>query len=269
MKTKILIIVLLISFKINAQELFVVTEPASNMPSGSLGIRIGQSAFKEKFEDGYNYHAMPELMWGVNKNFMIHATTFLSNRSNKLVDEGYSVYTKWRFYSADDFHSHFRLAAYARVSNNNSDIHQEQIEIMGHNSGYETGIIATQLINKVAISSSISFEKALDNSSNNKYPTTQGNTATNYSLSFGKLMLPKVYTNFKQTNMNLMLEFLGQTINSNGKSYIDIVPSIQFIFNSRSRLDIAYRRELMSSMFRTAPNGIYLNFEYTLFNVFK
>ena len=269
MKIFIFSFTLLISFSLNAQELFVVTEPASNMPSGSIGVLLTQSAFKEKYEDGYSYHSMPELMWGVNKNIMIHATTFLSSRSNKLINEGYSLYSKWRFYSVDDFHSHFRLAAYGRVSVNNSDIHQEQIEIMGHNSGYETGIVATQLLNKVAISTSISFEKALDNTPNNKFPTTQGNSATNYSLSFGKLMLPKVYTNYKQTNMNLMLEFLGQTINSNGKSYIDIVPSIQFIFNSQSRLDIAYRGELMSSMFRTAPNGIYLNFEYTLFNVFK
>jgi hypothetical protein len=34
------------------------------------------------------------------------------------------------------------------------------------------------------------------------------------------------------------------------------------IFNSQARLILAYRRELMSSMMRTAPNGIYLNLEY-------
>ena len=51
------------------------------------------------------------------------------------------------------------MAAYARYSFNNSDIHQEQIEILGHNSGYEVGMIATKLIKKLAISSSISYEK--------------------------------------------------------------------------------------------------------------
>jgi hypothetical protein len=39
-------------------------------------------------------------------------------------------------------------------------------------------------------------------------------------LSFGKLMYPKKYTSFKQTNINLMVEFVGQTINENGKSYL-------------------------------------------------
>ncbi len=64
-----------------------------------------------------------------------------------------------------------------------------------------------------------------------------------------------------------MLEFVGQTLNDNGKTYIDVVPSVQFIFNSQARVDIGYRRELYSSMIRSAPNGVYLNFEYTFFNI--
>jgi hypothetical protein len=49
-------------------------------------------------------------------------------------------------------------------------------------------------------------------------------------------MYPKKYTNYKQTNINLMVEFVGQTINENGKSYLDVVPAIQFIINSQARL---------------------------------
>ena len=33
-----------------AQELFVVTDPASNVPAGSLGIRLGQSVFKKQMK---------------------------------------------------------------------------------------------------------------------------------------------------------------------------------------------------------------------------
>jgi hypothetical protein len=40
-----------------------------------------------------------------------------------------------------------------------------------------------------------------------------------------------------------MLEFVGQTINENGKSYLDVVPAI-FILIVR-RLDLAYRQELL------------------------
>jgi len=161
------------------------------------------------------------------------------------------------------------MAAFGRYSFNNADIHQEQIEIMGHNTGFETGIVATQLIKKIAISASVSFEKAFDNKPDYRFPIVQSDNATNYTLSFGKLMYPKKYTSFKQTNINTMLEFVGQTLNENGKSYLDIVPSIQFIINSQARIDVAYRRELYSSMLRSAPNGFYLNLEYNFFNVSK
>jgi hypothetical protein len=48
-------------------------------------------------------------------------------------------------------------------------------------------------------------------------------------------------TNYKQTNINLMVEFVGQTINEN--VYLDVVPAIQFIINSQARVDLAYRQE--------------------------
>lgn len=252
---------------LSAQELFVVTDPASNVPAGSLSIRLSNSLFKEVYEEGYNYHLMPEITYGISKNLMVRTSTFISNRSNKLYAEGANFYSKYRFYSTDDFHSHFRMAAFGRYSFNRADIHQEQIEIMGHNSGYEGGLVVTQLIKKVAISASASFEKAIDNKPNYEFPTSQSNTATNFTMSIGKLMYPRQYTNFKQTNINLMLEFVGQTLNENGKTYLDIVPSVQFIFNSQARIDVGYRRELYSSMLRSAPNGIYLNFEYTFFNI--
>jgi hypothetical protein len=109
----------------------------------------------------------------------------------------------------------------------------------------------------------------LDNQPDYPFPSEFGDNATNYTLSFGKLMYPKVYTSYQQTSINLMVEFVGQTINTNGRSYLDVVPAVQFIINSQARIDVAYRRELISSMLRTAPNGIYLNLEYTFFNVSK
>ncbi|MCY7291044.1 MAG: hypothetical protein LH615_02570, partial [Ferruginibacter sp.] len=229
-----------LSLNANAQELFVVTEPASNMPAGSIGVRVAQSLMKEKFESGYNYHLMPEIMWGANKNLMVHTSAFISNRNRTLVTEGGSVYAKYRFFSVDDLQQHFRMAAFGRYSFNNSDIHQDEINTMGHNSGYEAGLVATQLIKKVAINVSGSYEQALNNTIVNKFPTGQSNNATNYTLSFGRLMYPNKYKNFKQTNINLMMEFMGQTLNNNGKSFLDVVPSLQFIINSQARIDVAY-----------------------------
>lgn len=266
---KLWILFLIVSFKTKAQELFVYTEPASNMPLGSLGVRLANMLMDEKNSSHYEYHLIPELMWGVNRKLMLHADAFLSNANEKFAAEGGSFYAKYRFLSTDKVHSHFRMAAYGRYSFNNSEIHQQEIDLYGHNSGWQTGIVATQLLHKVALSANLSYLRAMDNGKNNKFPSAQSNNAVNYSLSFGKLMLPKEYVDFKQTNLNLMVELLGQTLGSKNGSYLDIAPSVQFIFNSQARVDIGYRRQLMSSMYRTATNGVLLRFEYLFFNAFK
>ncbi len=254
--------------KTSAQELFTYTEPASNMPAKSLGLRLTNTFMDEVATKQTNTHIIPELMYGFNKNFMMHASAFISNRNTGFIAEGGALSARYRFLSIDDLHSHFRMAVYGKYAFNNSDIHQDEIEISGHNSGLETGIIATQLLHKTALSTSVSIEKAFDNN-DNKFPTLQPSTAINYTLSVGKLLLPKEYSSFKQTNMNAMIELLGQTLPKNGKSYFDIAPAIQLIFNSQARLDMGYRFQLVSSMVRTAPQGFLLRFEYLLFNPFE
>ncbi|MDB5193680.1 MAG: hypothetical protein JWQ96_3243 [Segetibacter sp.] len=268
MKSKLFIIGFLLLFYIagSSQELFVYTEPASNMPAKSVGLRVTNMMMKDIHNGNINYHLLPEVMWGVTKNLMVHGEAFVSNRKKNLVAEGGGAYAKYRFLSKDNVHSHFRMAGFGRVSYNNSDIHQEEIETNAHNSGYEAGLVATQLLNKVALSALASFEKALDNNSY-KFPAHQSNSAMNYTFSFGKLMLPQEYTDYKQTNLNLMVELLAQRLNSNGKYFIDISPSLQVIVNSQTRIDLGYRHQLKSSMLRTAPNGFLIRVEHLLFNV--
>ncbi|MGN6617984.1 MAG: hypothetical protein ACTHJ5_12490 [Ilyomonas sp.] len=265
---KLLFLLLLVSSAAQAQELFVFTEPASNMPSKSLGIRVTNNLMKRNAGSGYDYQLLPELMWGVNKNLMIHADAFASNRFNKFAAEGFGFYGKYRFFTSDKMYSHFRMAAFGRVSYNQSAIAQEEIETFGNNSGYEAGLIATQLLHKVALSSSLSYEKALDNDKY-KFPAQQSDEAINYSLSFGKLMLPKEYVDYNQTNVNLMVEFLGQALKDNGRSFLDVAPALQFIVNSQARIDIGYRKQLYSSMQRASKEGFLLRFEYLIFNVLK
>ena len=65
------------------------------------------------------------------------------------------------------------------------------------------------------------------------------------------------------------MEVLGQRLNGNGKSYLDIVPFIQFIIHSQARIDLGYRQQLYSTQARTAPNGFVVKFEYTFLNIIK
>ena len=256
--------------QVNAQELFVYTEPASNMAAKGIGIRLANSLMKETGSEKYNYHFLPEIMWGVSKKIMIHAEGFFSNREHTLNAEGAALYMKYRFYSRDEVHSHFRMAAYARGAYNNSDVHQRVIDLNGHNSGYEAGMIATKLISKLALSVSGSFLHATDNGAGNKFQYGNKNrNAVSYSFSAGKLMLPKNYTDYKQTNLNAMVELLGQMNLHSNKSYLDLAPSVQFIFLSKMRLDIGYRFAMVKDLLRTAENGFLVRFEYNFFNVYK
>lgn len=264
-----IVLLALISFEMNAQELFVVTEPASNVPAGSIGVRVGQSLMKKEIGSGSVYNLSPEVTWGINKNLMVRGSVFSTNATNGLQAEGAGVYAKYRFFSVDDLQSHFRMAAFGRYSWNNSPIRQEAIDLTAGNSGYEAGLVATQLIKKVAISSSLSYGKATANKPDYELPEFLASNALNYTFSVGRLMHPKKYTSFKQTNINTMLEFVGQTLTDNGKSYLDVVPSVQFIINSQARIDVAYKKELYSSILRSAPDGFYLKLEYTFFNVTK
>lgn len=269
MKTKLLIAMLLFSLKGVAQELYVFTEPASNMAAKSIGLRLNNYIMPETFTSKTNYHLIPEVMVGVSKKVMIHVDAFLSNRNKSLSTEGGSIYGKYRFLSNDDVQKHFRMAAFGRYSFNNSDIHQQEINLYGHNTGYEAGVIATQLLHKVALSSGLSFLKATDNGDNNKYPYGSKNSkAFNYTLSVGKLMFPKEYKDYKQTNLNVLVEFLNQYNPGSGKYYMDVAPAVQLIFNSVARIDLGYRHQLSSTFYRTAPNGLFVRFEYNLFNVY-
>ena len=253
----------------HGQELFVYTEPASNMPAKSVGIRISNWLMKDNANNTVNYHLIPEIMMGVTKNLMLHVEGFSSNRDKGLSVEGAALYGKFRFFSKDKVYQHLRLAAFARASINNSTIHEEEIETNGHNSGYEMGLIGTQLLHKQAISATLSYEQAYGNAGGNEFPRFQANRAINYTLSTGRLLLPKNYTDYGQTNLNVMVEMLGQYLPENGKSFMDLAASVQFIFNSQTRVDVGYKRELYTSMYRTAPNGLLIRVEHLLFNVIK
>jgi hypothetical protein len=249
-----------------AQELFVFSEPASNMPAKSLGIRASNWLMNDKADNTINYQLIPELMWGVNKNLMLHLDGFFTNQNGNFHAVGFGTYAKYRIYNVDGINKHFRLAAFARLSLNNSTIFQEEIDLTRNNTGYALGLIATQLLHKQAISATVSFNQAYNNGPENKYPAGQPDQAINYSLSTGRLIFPKHYLNYKQTNLNLMLDLLGQHLLGNNQSFLDMAPAVQFIFNSQTRLDIGYKFQLYSNMQRVAPNGLMIRLEYLLFN---
>jgi len=84
------------------------------MPKGNLGLRWMNSTMKKINESGSISHTMPELMYGINNKWMIHATTFMSNLNKSLDLEGASFYMKHKFINKDDVKKHFRMAGFGR-----------------------------------------------------------------------------------------------------------------------------------------------------------
>jgi hypothetical protein len=256
------------SLAVEAQELFVFSEPASNMPAKSLGIRVSNWLENNPAEGKINYQMIPELMWGVNKDLMLHLDGTFINQGGSFRAVGVGTYAKYRIYSNDAVNSHFRMAVFGRVSLNNSAIFQEEIDLSRYNTGYNVGLVATQLLHKQAISASLSFSRAFNNGSQNKLPPGQADQAVNLSLATGRLFLPRQYQTFKQINVNGMLELDGQYLIGIKEYFIDLAPAVQFIFNSQTRLDIGYTFQLYGDMQRVTPNGFMIRFEHLLFNVF-
>jgi len=250
-----------------AQELFVYTEPASNMPAKSVGLRASNWLMPDNQTHTINYQFIPEVMVGAGRKLMIHADGFFSNQNGHFHAVGGGTYLKYRFYSSDQVNRHFRLAAFGRLSLNNSAITQEEIDLSRFNTGWALGIVGTQLLHKQAISASVSYNRDYNNGAENKIPPGQADQAVNYTLSTGRLIFPRNYENYRQTNLNLMVELLGQDLVHSGGSYLDLASAVQFIFNSQTRVDIGYKFQLYSAMQRTTPNGFMIRFEHLLFNV--
>lgn len=246
------------------------SEPASNMATKSIGLRLNNNFERQDISGRYIYYLNPEIMWGTSKKLMIHAEGYFNNSASALKATGGGIYGKYRFYSDDDVHTHFRMAAYARLAFNNSPMMQRAIDFDECNSGYEAGMVATKLLNKIALSAGASIIHATNNGNGNKflYGNSQRN-AVAYNFSFGKLLLPKEYVSYNQANVNFMLEVLGQTNLATGKNFTDLAPSLQFIFLSKMRVDMGYRFALLKDLQRTTTQGFLVRVEYNFFNAFK
>ena len=245
-----------------AQELYVFSEPASNMPTNAIGVRLTNEGM---FNPTFTNRSMAEVMVGLHKNLMVHAQGFLSDMDGNYRLEGGSFYAKYRFLSFDEAHSHFRAAAYGRISTSKRSVHSEDINLEGDNSGWQGGLIFTQLIHKLALSATLGYS----NTFNDKEVLGKVGPAQmlNYSLSSGYLLLPFVYKNYNQPNFNLYLEILGKTNPTNGHSSVDLAPAVQLILNSRTRIDLGYRFQAAGNIQHRYLKNMYLaRIEFNFFN---
>ncbi len=260
---------ILFMFGANAQELYVFTEPASNMPSNSISGKVTGKYSKHPEGTNYMQRYTPEVMFGINKKWMVHfASTFSDMYTTNLRWESARTYLKYRFYSDDEVHRHFRMAAFGEYSYSRNVGIFDDIGIEGDQSGVQGGVILTQLWNKLAISSTVSYLHTIKNN-NIDIEVFNPKQSLNYSLSAGYLVLPLNYKSFRQTNFNVYAELLGQRTLDMKRYVVDFAPAVQFIFNSNAKLNIGYRYQLTGNMYRMAEKSWLISFERTFLGAWK
>ena len=270
MKRILITVLILIGayYSLYSQELYVFTEPASNMPTKSIGVRLTNEGMFNN--PGFVSRTIPEVMFGFNKNLMAHAQAFLSDMDGRYRLEGGSLYAKYRFLSIDEAQSHFRASAFGRISTSRRPTYTRDINLEGDNSGVQGGLIFTQLLHKLALSATLGYAHSFTNNDRQFTGMPRPDKMLSYSLSSGYLVLPFVYKNYKEPNFNLYFEMLGKTDPSTGQSYLDLAPAIQVILNSTTRIDLGYRFQATGNMANRYLKNMYLlRAEFNFFNVLK
>ena len=263
MRIFFILFLLIHTYILSAQELYINSEPASLIPKGTKVVRLTNSNI---FLDGSNimgsignaFIVTPSLSYGISKKIMLSGSIQFANKpyeqdmTTNFGLNGFKIYSKQRILSTDKQKYHTRLSSFIKYSYHEDKFMKDNIDIDLQDTGFELGLIGTQLINKLAISITTAItrisniDEKFTQGSTVKWQTTNLNTFKN-SISAGYLLFPRKYNSYKQTNFNLYVEYLTNTIlNENFPVRYDkfrstFAPGIQFIIMSRSRLDFSYK----------------------------
>ena len=255
---------------LQAQELYVFSEPASNMPAHSLSAKFSYRSPVSKYNSLYKQRFTPELMFGLSKQWMLHLGTSFSNfYGSQLRWESVKIYAKYRFYSNDEVHRHFRMAAFGEAAYSRSPFYYGDINLDGDNSGVQAGLIATQLVNKLAVSGTASVISVFANRNYHVDHLGHSLNALYYSVSAGYLLFPFSYDNYQQTNLNLYLEAIGMKGFNKGDYMFDLAPALQIIFNSNFKINLGARMEVSSNMLRVGEHNYFISAERTFLGALK
>jgi len=260
-KSIITLLLLLLINRTYSQELYINTEPASLIPKGTKVIRLHHHTIflNDSNEPGSVNSAkllIPSISYGISKKIMVSASLQLSNNPFDPLPNtgfnGFKLYSKQRILTTDKQKYHTRLSSFIKYANHgkwnlpNYKFISSNYDLDFQDTGVEVGLIATQLVNKLAISVTSGFGIISNNTADGTYDDKKFNSIHN-SISAGYLLFPRKYKSYKQTNFNIYLEYLTNSILSKNypprynKFMSTIAPGIQFIIMSRSRLDFGYK----------------------------
>lgn len=234
-----------------AQELYVYSDPASNVPARSLSVKYAGKALRTT--DAFLHsHTMSRHMLessiGIRKQWMVRPVLTISDMytDRKQKFESFGIYSKFRFLSLDEVHKHFRAAAFIKVVYSTNDLKYDELTGEGDQSAAQVGLILTQLVGKLAVSTTVALNEVLDEERWLKYggPRNFGYSSLNYSISAGYLLFPRSYTSYQQTNVNLYVELIGSRALDRKAYFVDLAPALQLIVSSNTKINVGYRFQL-------------------------
>ena len=254
-----------------AQELYVFTNPASNIPAKALVAKLATKTMKSYHNNEREFRFSPELQLGINKKLMLATGVSFSNMffQSKQQFESARLYTKYRFFSKDEVHRHFRMAAFAMGAWSNNPLVYQELNLDGDNSGVQLGVVATQLVNKFAATAGISYVNLFEQNSKVFFGIPFSKQAIQYNLSMGYLLFPVQYKNYEQLNVNLYCEFLGQQNTDIQRGFVDVAPALQFIIKSSTKLNFGSRFQVTGSAHRMTTQSVFISVEHYFLNVLK
>jgi hypothetical protein len=257
-----------------AQELFINTEPASNMPTHSYGFIIGSESFA-KAGSLYTRNDL-EFMYEETGNLMTHVMIHASNYYGSYSFNTVGFYGKYRIYTDDGFKQHFRMAAYVLGALGEQRNTFADVMLDGGNSGLETGLIFTLLENRFALSTTLGAITLVPDVKAAPGITFQNVRNYDYSLSAGYLIYPSHYESYKDLNFNFYAELLGKFITYNKAesvvvtvehgNLLDLAIGPQVIVNSIWRLDLSMRIRLISGVESFPTPSILLRYEQMFYH---
>jgi len=252
-----------------AQELYIYSEPASNMPARAFGLKYSGKFLENKNTLKNEQRHGLELQFGHNKKWMTHVASTISDMYSPNVRwESFRIYSKYRLLSVDDVHKHFRAAAFGEFSSSINPVRFDELNLEGDQSGLRGGVILTQLVHKLAVSTTLSYIYSLQDRIKGIGHSHNYN-AFNYSLSGGYLLYPRSYKSYNQTNFNIYLECLGSQAVDTKTAFLDLAPALQLIFTSNTKLNVGYRFQVAGNMNRMANNSFHISIERTFLNALR
>ena len=254
-----------------AQELYVFSEPASNIPARSLNLKYA-GKFQQGVMSGNPEHRQSvSAQFGLDRKWMLRTGMTISNMYQPATKfESMNLGFKYRFFSRDEVHRHFRMALYADASRSRNNPMFDELTTEGDQSGVQGGIIFTQLLHKLAVSVNLSRMEVLHP---RRWQAAHANAhpyrSHNYSVSAGYLLFPRRYNDYGQTNLNLYLEFLGSRNLGKTGGFLDVAPALQLILKSQTKVNLGYRTQVRGDVFRMSTERWMFSVETTFLNALK